>query len=72
MTEIRAILQDVPLSKYKIKVGLQLTKPMSVNGVLFNSEVWNFISKQDITKLEVIDHQVKRVIFDSHTKTAIE
>ena len=72
MAEIRAILQDVPLGKYKTKVGLQLRQAMFVNGVLFNSEVWNSINKEDITKLEVIDHQVMRVICNSHAKTAIE
>ena len=38
--EIRAILEDVPLGKYRIQVGLQLRQAMFVNGVLFNSEIW--------------------------------
>ena len=40
LADIRAILQDVPLGKYKLQVGLQLRESMFVNGVLFNSEVW--------------------------------
>jgi hypothetical protein len=72
MSEIIAILHDVPLGKYRTKVGLQLRQAMFVNGILFNSEVWNFISKEDIKKLEAIDHQIMRVICDSHAKTAIE
>ena len=40
LADMRAILQDVPLGKYKLQVGLQLRESMFVNGVLFNSEVW--------------------------------
>ena len=58
MAEIRAILQDVPLGKYKTKVGLQLRQAMFVNGILFDSEVWNSTSQEDIKNLEAIDHQV--------------
>ena len=39
--EIRAILEDVPLGKYRVEVGLQLRQAMFINGVLFNSEVWH-------------------------------
>ena len=45
---------------------------MFVNGVLFNSEVWNPINQEDIKKIEAIDHQVMRVICGAHAKTAIE
>ena len=72
MAEIRAILQDVPLGKYKTKVGLQLRQAMFVNGILFNSEIWNTISQEDMKKMEAIDHQVMRVICGAHAKTAIE
>ena len=40
LAEIRAILADVPLGKYETEIGLELRQAMSVNAVLFNSEVW--------------------------------
>ena len=52
-----------------MKVGLHLRQAMFVSGVLFNSEVWNSITKEDITRLEVIDHQLMIVICVSHSKT---
>ena len=58
--------------KIQTKVGLQLRQAMFVNGIIFNSEVWNSTSKEDIKKLEAIDHQITRVVCDSHAKTAIE
>ena len=69
---ICAIIQDVPLGKYKVKIGLQLRQAMFLNGVLYNSEVWHSPTKEDISKLEVIDHQLMRAIFDAHSKTPIE
>ena len=39
LAEIRAILTDVPLGKYRTEVGLELRQAMFVNGVLYNSEV---------------------------------
>ena len=38
IAEIRAILQDVQLGKYKTKVVMQLRQAIFVNGVLLNSE----------------------------------
>ena len=38
--EIKAILNDVPLGKYRVEAGLHLRQSMFLNGVLFNSEVW--------------------------------
>ena len=45
---------------------------MFLNGVLYNSEVWHSPTKEDIKKLEVIDHQIMRTICDAHSKTPIE
>ena len=46
--EIRAILEDVPLGKYRTQIGLQLRQAMFVNGVLFNTEVWHGLKPKDI------------------------
>ena len=45
---------------------------MSFNGVCYNSEVCHSLTKGDISKLEVIYHQVMRAICDAHYKTPVE
>ena len=70
--EIRAILEDVPLGKYRIQTGLQLRQAMFVNGVLFNSKVWHGLNSTDLAMLSVVDHQILRFIIGAHAKTATE
>ena len=67
--EIRAILEEVPLGKYRTEIGLQLRQAMFVNGVLFNLEVWPKLTVADITMLETVDHHLIRCICNSHAKT---
>ena len=45
---------------------------MFLNGVLYNSEVWQGLNSTDITMLENVDHQLLRVICNGHAKTATE
>jgi hypothetical protein len=40
--------------------------------VLFNSETWQGLKESDITKLNIIDHQLLRFICNSHAKTPVE
>ena len=70
--EIRAILEDIPLGKYRIQIGLQLREAMFVNGVLFNSEVWHGLNSTDITMLSIVDNQILRYIIGAHAKTPTE
>ena len=37
VSEIKAILNEVPLGKYKLEMGLQLRQAMLLNGLLYNS-----------------------------------
>ena len=53
-------------------IGLQLRQAKFLNGVLYNSEVWHSLTKEDISNLEVIDHQVMIAICDAHSKTPVE
>ena len=71
LAEIRAILTDVPLGKYRTEIGLQLRQAMFVNGVLYNAEVWQGLRATDLTLLENIDHQLMSIICDSHSKTPV-
>merc|ERR1719319_1749043 len=72
VAEIRAILSDIPLGKYRTEVGLQLRQAMFVNGVLFNSEVWQEATATEVASLEKIDNKLLRAICKAHAKTPVE
>ena len=38
VAEILAIIDEIPLGKYKMEIGLKLRQAMLLNGILFNSE----------------------------------
>ena len=66
LSEINAILDDIPLGKYRVEIGLKLRQAMLVNGILFNSEAWQGIDKDDIKHLEKIDELLLRSLMESH------
>ena len=70
--EIRTILEDVPLGKYRTQVGLQLRQGIFISGVLFNSEVWHGLISTDLTMLSTVDNQILRYIIGAHAKTPTE
>ena len=70
--EIRAILEDVPLGKYRTEVGLHLRQALFINSVMFNSEVWHGVKTADIELLSVLDNQILRYICGAHAKTPTE
>ena len=72
LSEIRALLTDMPFGKRRLQIGLMLRDAMFVNGVLFNSEAWHSIQLKHLEELEVIDRAVLRFIIGSHSKTPSE
>ena len=40
LSEIRALLQDIPLGSRRMEIKLALRDAWFVNGILYNSEVW--------------------------------
>ena len=61
----KAILNEVPLGKFKVEIGLLLRQAMLVNGVLYNSEVWHSLSPNDIIPLEIVDETLLRFMLMS-------
>ena len=55
VSEIRAILSEIPLGRYKLEIGLKLRQAMFINGLLYNSEAWHSITTQDILTFEKLD-----------------
>ena len=46
--EIKAILGDVPLGKYRVHVSLQLRQAMIINSTLFSSDVRHGINSPNL------------------------
>ena len=70
--EILAILDEVPLGKHRIEIGLILRQAMLVNGMLYNSEAWHCLSESDIKSLEKVDEYLLRNLTKAHSKTPLE
>ena len=70
--EILGIINDIPLGKYKMEIGLKLRQAMLLNGVLFNSEAWHAVKEADIKTLETIDEYLLRALVKGHSKTPLE
>ena len=72
LSEIRALLTDMPFGKRRLQIGLMLRDAMFVNGVLFNSEAWSSINIKHIEEIETIDRSLMRFIIGAHAKTPSE
>ena len=71
ISQISAILSEVPLGKHKIQMGLHLRQAMLINGMLFNSEAWHCVNKIHVEMLEEVDTFFLRSLLKSHSKTSI-
>ena len=72
ITEIMAIINEIPLGKHRMVVALKLREVMLLNGILYNSEAWHGITKKQIKTLEKIDEELLRRILKIHSKTPKE
>ena len=72
VSEIKAILEEIPLGKYKVDMGLKLRQSLLINGLLFNSEIWHSVTAQEVQKLEKIDNMLLRYLLGCPAKTAPE
>ena len=72
VSEIQAIMKEVPLGKYKLEIGLKLRQAMLINGILYNSEAWHAVTDEDILTLQKVDEMLLRFLLNSHSKAPIE
>ena len=72
VSEIVAILKDIPLGKHRLEIRLMLQQAMLINGILFNSEAWHSISEKDVKILESVDEHLLRSLVDAQSKTPLE
>ena len=60
VSQIMSIIEEIPLGRYKVDVGLLVRKVMLISCMLFNSEVWHNITEKHIKELEKIDEYLLR------------
>ena len=72
VAEIIAILDEIPLGRYRMEIGLKLRQAMLLNGVLFNSEAWHSVDDKPIRKLEVVDEHLLQSLVQGHSKLPLE
>ena len=68
LSNIRAILEDVPLGKRRLETGLTLREAWFLNETLYNSEVWCSYKETNLKVLEVLDRKILRSIVGTHSK----
>ena len=72
VAEILAILEDIPLGRYILQVGLMLRQAMLLNGILYNSESWHSVNEVELRILEQGDEHLLRALVKGHSKTPLE
>ena len=65
---IRAILEDIPLGRHRIEIGLELRQAMFINTVLFNYETWHGLKETVLADIKLIDNQLLHYICSAHAK----
>jgi hypothetical protein len=66
------ILEIIPNSETRIRVGLTLRQVWFVNAMLVNVEAWHNILQKDIEVFKNLDHYLMRKIIGAHSKVPIE
>ena len=70
--KIRSTIEDIPLGKHRMDIGLHLREAMLLNVILFNSEAWHSLSLSEIKTLESVDEQLLRGLVKAQSKTPLE
>ena len=72
ISDILAIVNELPLGHWRTEAGLRLRQAMLVNGTLFNTEAWHGITKKDVEVFEKVDEALLRALLNAHSKIPIE
>jgi hypothetical protein len=72
VAEILAMLDEIPLGMYRLEMGLKLRQAMLINGILYNSEAWHAVTKDDTEALEKVDEGLLRSLLRSYPKCPLE
>ena len=72
LSNILALIDHIPLGYRRVQIGLELRQAWLINGLLYNSEIWQQLIEKDKSDLNKIDHILLRLILGSHAKAPIE
>ena len=72
VSQIMALLKELPIGQLRTQIGLILRDAWFVNGTLHNSEAWHGITKNTLKPLEAVDHHLLRQLLGAHSKTPLE
>ena len=67
-----AILEEIPLGRFKDEIGLRLRQAMLLNGILYNSESWHSVTEKVFRMLEVVDKHLLWSLVKGNSKTPLE
>ena len=70
--KIKATIEDRAAKGYRLDMGLKLRQAKLINGILFSSEGWQGLGKDDLKVLEKVDESLLRALLQSHPKTPLE
>ena len=70
VSEILAILAEIPLGKYRISMPLILRQAMLINGMLYSSESFSAVKEADVKLLEDVDEFLLRPIFRANLQSS--
>ena len=72
VSQVLAITKEAPLGKWKVKSGLLMRNAWLVNSLLYNSEAWHGIVKDDIEIFSRVDESLLGGLVSAHLKVAKE
>ena len=72
ISEIMAIIEEIPFGKHKYEVAMKLRESILLSRMLCNSEVWHGLTDANIATLETIDQAFLRSMLNAHSKTPKE
>ena len=72
MSQIFALLGDFPIGNLWVQIGLALRHAWLINGILFNSEAWHCITKEQISQFVEIDKYLLRGLVGAQAKVPLE
>ena len=72
VANIIALISEIPLGHRKIEIGLELRQAWLLNGILYDSEIWQNLTKKDKSDLMKIYEYLLKSITGAHSKVPSE
>ena len=71
ISNILAIVNEIPLAHWRVEAGLHLRQAMLLNGTLFNSEAWQGMTISEILQLERVDERPSQGSFKGSHRSIV-